>query len=51
MNEITRIATIVLVGMLGVFILLGWISKIRKKWGDLPPLSVPPLYIVSYLKH
>ena len=36
MNEITRIATIVLVGMLGmvgVFILLGWISKIRKKWG------------------
>jgi len=36
MNEITRIATIVLVGMLGivvVIILLGWISKIRKKWG------------------
>ncbi len=36
MNEVTRIATIVLVGMLGmvgVIILLGWISKIRKKWG------------------
>jgi hypothetical protein len=36
MDEITRIATIVLVGILGmagIIILLGWISKIRKKWG------------------
>ena len=33
MNEITRIAIIVLVGMVGVFILLGWISTLRKQWG------------------
>ena len=39
MNEITRIAVIVLVGMLGmvgVIILLSWFSKLRKKWGRGP---------------